>query len=78
MCTAPRVTRNRYGCVGTTVVAGLVKSLKTGYDNDVRSKIVGVEPKKTEKGSGDKKGAKAATRKPRAVAVYKAYPTATT
>ena len=55
MCTAPRVTRNRYGCVGTTVVAGLVKSLKTGCDNDVRSKIVGVEPKKTEKGSGDKK-----------------------
>ena len=56
MCTAPRVASGRYGGVGTTVVAGLVKSLKTGYDNDVSSKIVGVEPKKTEKGSGDKKG----------------------
>ena len=51
VCTAPRAVSGRYGCVGTTVVAGLVKSLKTGYDNDVRSKIVGVEPKVTEKGS---------------------------
>ena len=29
VCTAPRVARDRYGCVGTTVVAGLVKPFKT-------------------------------------------------